>query len=419
MLGRALRKGLAISATAEGRALLMGGSRTVSGISVSPSRSMAASAVFSATTLRADTVASLPIRFLERSDRERTPVFPDAVRALWSGRPNPQQTTGEFIASVVLSKLLWGNAYIFPRRSNGGDIVELWPLDPDRVTVEPLSDPIGALRFKVLDFEDVDNIPGRPVGMIHLRHAMLPGAIKGISPIEELAELVGMSLSSEEHAARFLGDGVHMSGVIEMAAGTKKDAARETWEGFQQMHAGPKKAGRVGVLVGGQFKPLTIPPNELQFLEQMKYSDAKIASGIYRVPPHMIGDTEKTTSWGTGIEEQSIGFVRHAVMPDIRAIEEAIETTLLAGTNIDMRFNVNALLRGAMAARGTFYAQLWNLGAVCADDIRGWEDLPPLPDGKGQIFYVPMNFVPAGTDPAAVPSAAKFMAQLLESGHAA
>lgn len=397
---------------------MLGGKPTAAGIRVSPSHSMTASSVFSATSLRADTVASLPMRFIRRDDKTRTPELPDVARVLWSGRPNPQQTTGSFIASVILSKLLWGNAYIYPRRSNGGDVAELWPLDPDRVEVEPLGDQ-GALRFKVQDFKEIDNVPGKPFGIIHVPHLTLPGRYKGLSPIEAQAELIGMSLSSQEHAARFLGDGVHMTGVIEAPAGTKKDEAREMVTGFSQMHAGPKRAGRVGVLVGSTFRPLAIPPNELQFLEQMKYSDAKIASGIYRVPPHMIGDTEKTTSWGTGIEEQSIGFVRHAVMPDVKALEEAFESTLLADTGYEMRFNVNALLRGAMAARATFYQTLWGMGVLNADDIRANEDLPPIPDGKGQDYYVPLNFIPAGTDPASVPSAAKFLAQLLDSGHVA
>lgn len=415
MLGRALRKGLVVSTTADGRSIMIGGTPTASGVRVSPSHSMAASSVFAATSLRADTVASLPIRFIRRDDQTRTPELPDVARVLWSGKPNPQQTTGSFLVSVILSKLLWGNAYIYPRRNNAGDVMELWPLDPDRVDIETMGED-GGLRYKVQNFKDVDNLPNKPFGMIHIPHLMLPGRYKGLSPIEAQAELVGMSLSSQEHAARFLGEGVHMTGVIEAPQGTKAADAQEMAKGFAQRHAGPKKTGAVGVLVGGVFKPLTIPPNELQFLEQMKYSDAKIASGIYRVPPHMIGDTEKTTSWGTGIEEQSIGFVRHAVMPDVKALEEAFESTLLADTGYEMRFNVNALLRGAMAARATFYQTLWGMGVLNADDIRANEDLPPIPDGKGQDYYVPLNFIPAGTDPASVPSAAKFMLELMAEG---
>lgn len=237
-----------------------------------------------------------------------------------------------------------------------------------------------------------------------------------MSPIEVLAELVGMSLSSQEHAARFLGDGVHMSGIIEGQPGTTREKAKEITEGFQQIHAGPKRAGRVGFLAGATFKALSLPPNELQFLEQMKYSDAKIASGIYRVPPHMIGDTEKTTSWGTGIEEQSIGFVRHAILPDVRALEEGFETTLLAGTAYQMRFNVNALLRGATAVRGAFYHDMWNMGVFNADEIRAFEDMPPQPNGVGQIYHVPLNTVDAAAPPPP-PSATKaLLAEMAQEG---
>jgi len=394
MLGRALRKGLVVSTTADGRSIMLGGKPTAAGIRVSPSHSMTASSVFSATSLRADTVASLPMRFIRRDDKTRKPELPDVARVLWSGRPNPQQTTGSFIASVILSKLLWGNAYIYPRRSNGGDVAELWPLDPDRVEVEPLGDQ-GALRFKVQDFKEIDNVPGKPFGIIHVPHLTLPGRYKGLSPIEAQAELVGMSLSSQEHAARFLGEGVHMTGVIEAPQGTKAADAQEMAKGFAQRHAGPKKTGAVGVLVGGVFKPLTIPPNELQFLEQMKYSDAKIASGIYRVPPHMIGDTEKSTSWGTGIEQQSLGFVAYTLQDWLTAWEETIGRDLISEDDIYAKFNPAGLLRGDINSRYAAYSTARQWGWLSINDIRELEDLNPIENGDD--YLQPMNMEPAGT----------------------
>jgi HK97 family phage portal protein len=427
MLGRALRKGLSYSADEQGRALMrgfLGSTPTVSGVRVSPSSAVTAAAVYGATSLRADTVASLPIRFLEKGDETRTEVFPEQARPLWNGSPNPLQTTNAFVISLVLSKLLWGQAYIYPRRTNGGDVFELWPLDPDRVEVEAVKDDRnpGTIRYRVLDFEDLVNVPGKPVKMIHIPHHTLPGRVKGLSPIEVMAELVGMSLSSQEHAARFLGDGVHMTGVIETnatAAELTPDKAKKLWEGFQMMHAGPKKAGRVGVLSGATFKTLAIPPAELQFLEQMKYSDTRIASAIYRVPPHMFGDTDKSTSWGTGIEEQTIGFVRNAILPDVRAIEEAFEAALLAGTNLQMRFNLNGLLRGNTTSRKEFYTAMWDRGVFSANDIRRMEDMPPLTDGNGDTYYVPANYLPAGTDPATIGSAGKLLLQLMNEGRVA
>lgn len=419
MLGRALRKALTINAT-ERPFLHDHGYVTVAGVRVSASSALRASAVWSATSLIAQTIAALPIRFLLRDDESRTPQRPPEARVLWD-RPNPYQTTTPFIETVILSHLLWGNTYIVPRYRNSGDAMELWPLDPERVTNVEAIESAGAVgaRFEVEGYKAVENLPGVRANMIHIPDVTAPGRIKGISRVEQLAELIGMSLSAQEHASRFLGDGVHMSGVIQSPKSLTQEQAKELWDGFQLRHAGPKKAGRWAVVSGGaEVKSLTISPAELQFLEQMKLSDRKIA-GIYRVPPHMIGDIDSSTSWGTGIEEQTIQFIQHTLLPIIRKVEEAFESTLLAGTDYRMRFITAGLLRGAMKDRAEFYRVLFNMGALNDDEIRAFEDLGPLPDGLGKTYYVPMNIAPVGTDPADIPNAAKLMALMLSESRAA
>ncbi len=414
MLGAALRKGFSFSGDP---ALLTGGMQTVAGAQVSPTSALAAASVYSATSLIAQTVASLPIRFTLRDDENRIPQRPPQAKTLWD-KPNAYQTTSAFIETVVLSQLLWGNAYVYPRRSAAGNIVELWPIDPDRIeSVEALTfDTAVGLRFKVRDFGTVDNLPGQPVDMIHLPHITVPGRVKGISPVEQLAELIGMSLSSQEHAARFLGQGVHMSGTIETPGVLKREQAKELVDGFSSLHSGPKQAGRVGVLTGGAtFKPVMMPPSEMQFLEQMKYSDQKIAS-IYRVPPHMVGDISNSTSWGTGIEEQGMQFVRHTLLPIMRKLEEGFERAILAGTDFQMRFQTNALLRASATARAEFYNKLWMMGVISADEIRALEDLGPQPDGIGKRYYVPLSNGVVTADP--TPAGAKALLDALEEGRA-
>lgn len=407
MLGRALRKGLAISSTQDGRSILFGGRDTIAGARVSPTSAMQAAAVYAATGLIAQTIASLPIRFVLRNDTERRPQRPPEAIPLW-GRPNLYQTTTSFIETVVQSMLLWGNSYIYPRRGNDNRTVDLWPIDPDRVQIEPINgnDFGQGIRFKVLDWQDIENVAGGPVNMIHIPMLTLPGQIRGMSPIEQAAELIGMSLSTQEHAARFLGEGVHMSGLIEAPGALKADQAKELVQGFNQLHAGGKKAGHVGVLSGGaKFNPITMNPAELQFLEQMKYTDRKIAT-LFRVPPHMVGDIERSTSWGSGIEEQTIQFVQHTLLPIVRKLEECFEATLLAGTNYQMRFVVTGLLRGSTAARAAYYHDLWNMGVLNADEIRAFEDLPPQPGGVGQVYHIPLNTIDASAPPP-VPSSGK------------
>lgn len=402
LLGRALRKGLSFEGTTGLRTLLRGGASTSSGVRVSPDRATTAQAVYSATGLIAESIGSMPVRFIERDDTARKPVRPPVARALWE-KPNPQQFPVHFWESNVLSMLLWGNAYVYPRRTNGGDVRELWPLDPDRITeIESNERPDGsvATRYHVEGLGELVNEPGAPPALIHIPNLTKPGRLKGMSPIEEMAELVGISLSSQQYAGKFLGDGVYLSGVIETTASLDRKQARDLQQGFIADHGGPGKTGSVGVLSGGaSFKQLTIPPAQLQFLEQQQMTDRKIA-GIYRVPPHMVGDVERSTSWGSGIEEQSIQFVQHTLMPIIRKLESAFEATLLAGTPYEMKFVTQGLLRGDSKSQEAFFRGLWNIGVLSGDDIRALMDMGPLPDGQGQRYYVPVNMMPAG-EPAA------------------
>ncbi|MFA5517226.1 MAG: phage portal protein [Desulfuromonadales bacterium] len=410
VLGRALRKGITVVRADEGPRLLLPtiGRQTAAGRRVAPSTALTAGAVYSAVRLNAQTVAQLPIDFIDQAQTPPKHVLPPSIPALW-GRPNTDDVRVTFYETVVLSLMLWGNFYGGIRRNGAGAVAEVWPIDPDLVSEIERVDEQGrildgaALReyegpvgtaFKVEGFGWVKNTPGQPPMLLHIPWIKLPGRIKGLSPVEWHAEQIGMSLSAQEYASRILGDGGAVSGTIETPADLEPDEAKELWENWQLAHAGPRKAGGVGVLTGGAtFKTITIPPNQLQFLEQMQYSDGKIAS-IYGVPPHMVGDTQKSTSWGSGIFEQTTGYKVFTIVPIVQRIEQYVEVTLLTGTRVQMRFQANGLLRGSHRDRAEFYRVLWSIGAMSNDEIRGFEDLGPIPGGHGGRYYVPLNVAP-------------------------
>jgi len=398
-LGEALRKGLAIIADEKPRLLLSRGVATVAGTTVGPSNAVRAAAVYAAVSLIAEPLASVPVHFLQRDDESRRRQQPGRVRALWE-QPNADQSAVAFYETLIFSMLLWGNFYGFNRWTNGGELAEVWPINPERVTeIERLEGADGqlGLRFRVEDYRGPDGpwVTNRPGGgfpaMLHIPWVTMPGTIRGLSVIEAHAELIGMSLSSQEHAARFLGEAPALAGTIETDEDLDLDDAKDLVDGFLLRHAGPGKSGGVGVLAGGaSFKPITVQPRELQFLEQMQYSDRKIAS-IFRVPPHMLGDTQLSTSWGSGLEEQVKGFVIYREIPVARKIEAAVERTFFRGTDLTMRFQLNALLRGSPRDRAEFYRVLWSLGAMNANQILAREDLPPIDDEHGERYYVPLN----------------------------
>ena len=422
-LGVLLRKGLSIASGGASTSLLLndGAVPTAAGVPVGPEGSLQAVAVYAATSLIAQSIGTLPVEFFAKGDATLTPVQPDLAWALWGDQPNPDQDGASFWESVVLSLLLYGNAYMYPRRNTGGDIREVWPIAPERVTrITRLKAADGSptgLEYGISQFGNVQNIVGQPVALLHIRALTLPGRVKGLSPISQAAQTIGISLSSEEHSARFLGEGSHMSGTLETPANLNKQDAKDLWDNFQRRHSGPKRAGSVGVLTqGAKFNPLTIPPVELQFIEQQRYTDQKIAS-LYRVPPHMVGDVARSTSWGSGITEQTKGFVQHTLTPWLVKIERSVAAAFLQGTGLTMTFNLDSLLRGSPKERAEVGRTLFGIGAVSPNEIRLREGMPPIGD-EGDRYYVPLNMRPASDEEAALSlrDAAMVMGSLVRAG---
>jgi HK97 family phage portal protein len=365
---------------------------------ITPASSMQRTAVYSSTTIIAQSIGTLPVRFVARDDKQRTTQYPEAVRALWT-EPNPDQTRNAFWETCVMSLLLWGNFYGVPVRNDRGDLIAIWPLDPDRLwEIERAADGV-TLLYHVHGFESpLVNTPGKPHQMLHIKGITLPGRIQGISPITQARLTLDLNQSAELHAARFLSQGVHMSGTIEVPTDLTREAAEELWAAFQMRHGGNDNAGKVGILTGGaSFKTITIPPSELQFLEQMEFSDKRIYS-IYRVPAFLIGQAIDAGAYaGAGLEEQEKAYAKYTLQPWITKIEQSIEATFLRDTNVQMKFNMNAHLRPNTRDRAEFYSRMFAIGVYSQNDIREKEDEAPIEGGD--TYYVPLNYTATGAPP--------------------
>jgi HK97 family phage portal protein len=205
--------------------------------------------------------------------------------------------------------------------------------------------------------------------------------VRGLAPIEDGAQAIGAGLALEEHASRFFSNGATTTGTIELPAGSvpTQDQLESLKKQFNRKHAGLKNAHKPIVLANGAtFKPISLPNDQAQFIESRKFSVSEIAR-LFGVPPHMIGDVEKSTSWGSGIEQQGIGFVTYTLMPWLVQLQDAFSLFLPRGQFV--RFNTNGLLRGDAAARASYYQALGSLKAIEINEIRALEDMPPLDDG--------------------------------------
>ena len=353
-----------------------------SGVTVTEKSSLEMAAVWRAVSLIAGTAASLPLKTYHRGSLEESPL-----RVLRD--PNPAQTPFEFWETVYLHLLLWGNAYVLKERASGGQVQNIWPLHPSRVKV-------GVVRATKLF--TVDGNLDEPFSSDRVMH--IPGlgydGVTGASPIRLASQGIGLSLAAERYGAKLFGSGSLMGGILQTDQRLDEPAADRLKARWRDKVAGLDRAHDVAVLDNGaKFQPITMPNNDAQFIESRRFQIAEIAR-LFGVPPHMLMDTEKSTSWGTGIEQQSIGFVVYTLRSSwLSRIEQRI-TKELGPTDVYAKYKVEGLLRGDSTARANFYRVMREVGALSANDIRALEEMTPV-DG-GDTYLQPLNMAPLGSE---------------------
>lgn len=339
--------------------------------------------VYACQSLIADALAMLPVRAFRRvSDVERQPVRSSLVE-----QPSPSMTPFDFWQRLALSVLGRGNAYAMVTARDANDYAtQLTPVHPDDV-LKVDRDPVTKMaQYRV---RGVGVVPR--YDMMHVPGFILPGELTGMSVLEAGRGGIALSMAAEEFGANFFGDGATPSSVLESDQPYNEDEAKAASDAWKRAHGNRHRYP--AVLMGGlKWKQITITPEESQFLETRQFQTSQIAR-LHRVPPHMIGDVERSTSWGSGIEEQGIGFVVYTLGPWLCRFEQGLSALLPRGQFA--KFNVSALLRGNAKDRFLAYAIGRQWGWLCVDDIRALEDLTPLPDGAGQTYLQPLNMVDA------------------------
>ncbi len=375
------------------------------GVQVSRASALGVSAVWACISLIADSIATLPVdTYTVDADGVRNPSRP---RPVWMDVPNPEQTKVDFIFNQVASLLADGNAFIYNVLDRKGDVVEAWTLSPDTVQVYRERQLDGSVRL--VYYVMISKGQQSPVGPFRIEagpemfHVMAFQASsnwpRGIAPLEVARRMFGSGIAGQEMGARFFGHGMNAAGVIETPDEMTIDQARELKKDFTAANSGISKMHLPPVLTAGaSFKPIQITPEQSQFIEQRRFSVEEIAR-FFRVPPYMIGDLAKTTSWGTGVEQQGIGFVTYTLRPWIERLEEAWSRRMLfMQPGVRVAFDVEGLLRGDQAARADYYQKQFYVGAMSPNDIAKAEGRKPIgPDGD--TYYYPVAMAPVGTEP--------------------
>jgi HK97 family phage portal protein len=344
---------------------------TEAGNNIDQINSMRINAFYSCVLLISDTISTLPVDAFIRRDGNRVPFRP---RPQWVFRPDIDMMRTEHYQQVLVSLLLDGNAFIRIFRDNRGDVANLVCLDPMRVQVRrnanrEIEYSIDEERAGVVPFND----------MIHITEIRRPGALRGMSRVEELKNNLGLASALQSFAARFFGQGAVTQGIIEVPGNLTREQARELVDNFDAKHKGYKKAHKTGILSGGaKYTKTQASPDEAQMIESRKLAIEEVAR-MFRVPPHMIGITNPGAMSYASVEQNNINFVVHTLRPYIAKIEDAYSNLL--PTDAFLKFNVDGLLRGDYTTRIQGYSIGLQSGFYSVNDVRRFEDLRPVDDG--------------------------------------
>ena len=369
---------------------LFGG--TTSGKAVNERSAMQMTAVYACVRILAEAIASLPLhvyRYNDTGGKEKEIQHP--LYMLLHDEPNPEMSAFSFRETLMTHLLLWGNAFSQIIRNGRGEVIALYPLMPDRMTVD--RDSAGRIYYAYTRSDGDARTLGQkstvvlaPPNVLHIPGLGFDGLV-GYSPIAMAKNAIGMGLACDEYGASFYQNGAQPGGVLEHP-GVVKDPkrVRDSWNAIYQ---GSGNAHRVAVLEEGMaYKPISVSPEQAQFLETRKFQIDEIAR-IFRIPPHMVGDLEKSSF--SNIEQQSLEFVKYSLAPWITRWEQAMQRALFSQDEkkrFFVRFNVEGLLRGDYQSRMTGYSIARQNGWMSANDIRELENLDRIPTEDGGDLYL-------------------------------
>jgi HK97 family phage portal protein len=368
----------------------MRGGNTLAGVNITQDSAMSLSVVYRCVQINVETVSSLPVDvFAKRAEgREPYPV------PKWLEEPNDEQDWGDLAAMGQYSYELDGNTFLLKASTEGGRLVGLYVLDPRRTT--PKRARLGGrnvLTYEVTtDDQGVRIYPANAI--IHMKGMVPPGSLRGLSPIGQLREACGVIGAAEAFGASFFGSGATLSGVIETGSNLTQEQADKLKEMFTKRHGGVSKSHAIGVLSGGAaWKPLSVKPDEAQFIETMRFNSVQIAHA-FGIPPHWVVDTQGTKGYVTGVMAGRMDWHQIGLLPRLIRWERAISRELPRPAYI--KFNVRGLLRGDAREQSTLMSSELQNAVRSRNEWRELLDLDPAEGGD--TYFLNGGMVPLDAD---------------------
>lgn len=354
------------------------------GVYVTEDTALTITTVWACVSLLSESVGILPIHLYKKTDTGREVVHGhDSLNLV--NFPNSYFSRMDMLQHLMVSVTLDGNGYVRIMRDKGGRPTKLKMLDPQ------VPQPVLSANDEL--FYNVNGEMVHSDDMIHIKGLVVDG-FKGKSPIAVHRENLCLTMEVQKYGEQFFSKGGNTSGVFEIPGTLKDDAFKRLQQQLAAQFSGIGNSHKPMLLEAGmKYTRVNIPLDDAQFLTTRKFQKGEIAS-IYRVPPHMVGDLERSTY--SNIEQQSQEYLTYCLMPYLVKIETELNQKLLSYKDREMyyfRFGLNGLLRADSKSRSEYYKNMYLIGCMSPNEIRELEEMNKYKGGDE--FYVQSNMTTA------------------------
>ena len=361
------------------------------GVTVTTDKMLTIATVWACARLISEAISTLPLSIYERTSAGKRVAQQHPLQFVVHDQPNPDSTAVLFWESVVAAMLLRGMAHA-ERLMVGTRLVGLLFLDPKRLSITRLAD--GSKQYRYIGDDGTQRTI--PTSRVWALPGFSVDGKTGVSVVAYGANVFGAALAADNVASSTFRRGLMPTTWFKypkVLSDKQRDQAREF---IENRLSGAVNAGRPAILEAEmEVGTIGINPKDAQLLESRSFSVEEICRW-FRVPPSMVGHSEKSTSWGSGIEQQMIGFLTFTLAPWLKRIEQAIDKDLLTPadrTRYYAKFSVEGLLRADSAGRASFYSTMVNNGVFTRDEVRELEDREPM-GGNAAVLTVQTSMAP-------------------------
>lgn len=366
--------------------------RVFTGSSVTVDRALGHVPIMAAIRLMSETIGSLPLPVYERLPKGKNVAFDHRLYELLHDQANPEMTAMVFRETVQGHTHGWGTGYAEIEYDTDGFPLHLWPLQSESMSVFREKGELIFL-YRTPDGKD-QRLTSRQVFRLP---SFGSNGITGYSPIHWSRKAIALGMASEEFAGRFYDNDARPGVVLKLGPEFDYDdeAKKRLAESIDARHAGLTNKHRTAVLDEGMdITTIGFSAEDAQLIDQQRWSVEQV-SRIFNIPLHLLHSLERATF--NNIEEMGLNFVTYSLRSWLVRWEQQIKMQLFAGDRRHFaEFNVDGLQRGRLRDRMQAYWQMFQMGSISPDEIRAKENLNPRSDGKGDVYYTPVNLAPAG-----------------------